>query len=174
MPPGLQVPAGNVAFMKAQASGTQNYICRPSASGHSWTFLGPQATLFLTFKWMNNDIRQQIATHFLSPNPAENGLPRATWQSSLDTSAVWGKGVASSIDPNFVASGAIPWLLVQTVGAQPGPAGGAFLTRTTFIHRLNTSGGVAPTTGCGASNVGEAVLAPYSTDYYFYQANHPM
>lgn len=171
VPPDLQVPAGNTAFLKGNAVGTQNYICRPSPTGFAWSLFGPQATLFVTFKWFSVEIRQQITTHFLSPNPMEGGMPRATWQSSLDTSAVWARAIATSTDPNFVAPGAIPWLLLEVVGAQRGPTGGALLTQTTFIQRVNTSGGVAPTTGCTEATVGATVLVPYTTDYFFYKAN---
>ena len=64
---------------------------------------------------------EQIITHFLSPNPDEGDLPRATWQHSRDTSRIWGNVVASSSDPSFVRRGAIPWLLLEVVGAEPGP-----------------------------------------------------
>jgi hypothetical protein len=85
---------------------------------------------------------------------------------------VWGKSVASTSDPNFVALNAIPWLLLQVVGSQRGPTEGATLTPTTFIQRLNTSGGVAPSTGCsGANNVGSTALVPYTADYFFYKAS---
>jgi hypothetical protein len=170
VPPAIQVPAGNTPFLVGQAVGTQNYVCLPSASGFSWTLFGPQATLFFTFKTSNSEIQQQITTHFLSANPDENEMPRPTWQSSFDTSAVWGRSIASSMDSNFVAPGAIPWLLLQVVGTERGPAGGDFLTQTTFIHRLNTSGGVAPSTGCSQStNVGATTLVRYTADYFFYR-----
>lgn len=170
IPPELQVPAEHVVFLKGEAAGTQNYICLPSGAGYAWAFAGPQATLFLRFKWIGGEIRQQITTHFLSPNPAEDGIARATWQSSLDTSAVWGRAIASTNDPRFVAPGAVPWLLVQITGAQPGPTGGQILTDTTYIHRLNTSGGIAPpAAGCTQSNIGTTVFVPYTTDYYFYK-----
>jgi hypothetical protein len=176
VPSQIQVPAGNKVYLKGSAVGTQNYVCLPSASaasGYAWTFLGPQATLFFVFQWMNGEVRQQITTHFLSPNPAEGGTARATWQSSLDTSAIWGKAVASVTEPNIIGPGAIAWLLVQIVGAQNGPMGGSSLTGTTYIHRLNTAGGVAPATGCSqAGNVGAVALVPYTTDYYFYKAAH--
>src|SRR5262245_26439139 len=171
VPTAIQVQAGNIPFLKGHAVGTQNYVCLPAASGFSWTFFGPQATLFLTLQFFNSEIQQQITTHFLSPNPDESGTPRATWQSSIDTSAVWARAIASSTDSNFVALGAIPWLLLQVVGSEPGPTGGAFLTQTTFIHRLNTSGGAAPLSGCGESeNVGATALVPYTADYFFYKA----
>jgi hypothetical protein len=43
------------------------------------------------------------------------------------------------------------------------------LTRTTQIHRVNTAGGVAPSTGCSESeNVGAKAFVPYTADYFFY------
>lgn len=165
VPANLQAPAGNTAFIEGHAAGTQNYICLPSGASFAWTFFGPQATLL-------NDDDEQIITHFLSPNPAESGKPRPTWQHSRDTSAVWGNAIANSSDPTFVASGAIPWLLLQVVGDQGGPTSGDSLTKTTFIQRLNTAGGVAPSTGCTQStDVGTKALVPYSADYFFYQAD---
>jgi hypothetical protein len=164
VPPNLQVPAGNRAFREGHAGGTQNYICLPSGAAAAWTFFGPQATLF-------NGKDRQIITHFLSPNPDEGGIARATWQHSRDTSTVWATAMASSSDPNFVAPGAIPWLLLQVVGDQLGPTGGHRLTKTTFIQRLNTSGGIAPSTGCAQPiDVGNKALVPYTADYFFFEA----
>jgi len=171
MPADLQAPPGNTAYLKAQATGTQNYVCLPSAGGLAWKFQGPQATLFLTYKWFGGEIRQQVTTHYLSPNPGEAGNPaRATWQSSLDTSAVWAKKVAETADPAYVAPGAIPWLKLQVVGAENGPSGSSLLSKTTFIQRVNTAGGVAPTTAC--TDAGAIVFVPYTTDYVFYRAAH--
>ena len=110
-----------------------------------------------------------MITHFLSANPAENGTPRATWQSSSDTSAIWAAAIASSTDPNYVEAGAIPWLLLQVKGAQPG-SGGSSLGGTLYIQRVNTSGGAVPATGCkSAQDVGKKALVPYTTDYVFYK-----
>jgi hypothetical protein len=166
VPPGLEVPEGNRPFLLAHAVGTQNYVCLPTASGAAWAFFAPQATLF-------DEHDRQITTHFLSPNPDEGGMARATWQHSRDTSRVWALAIATSSDPAFVEPGAIPWLLLRVVGAEPGPARGNNdrLTGTTFIHRVLTSGGVAPTTGCvQATDVGMRVLVPYTADYVFYEA----
>src|SRR5215831_8042385 len=160
MPSNIQVPAGHKAFLEGHAVGTQNYICLPSGAGFAWTFFGPQATLF-------NDGDEQIITHFLSPNPFENGTSRVTWQDSRDTSKIWGLAVASvAVEP-----GAIPWLLVKVVGAEDGPTGGDKLSDTSFVQRLNTAGGVAPSTGCiRSTDVGSMALVPYSADYFFYKA----
>ncbi len=171
MPGDLVVPEGNEPFLVGQATGTQNYICMPAATapGVAWKFLGPQATLFLPVP--GGDLQQQITTHFLSANPEENGTARATWQHSFDTSRVWAFADRISTDSNYVAPGAIPWLRLVKVGDESGPAGGAILEQTTFIQRVNTSGGTAPSTGCTqASNIGVMVLVPYTTDYYFYRA----
>ena len=165
VPPTLQVPTGNKAFREGAAIGTQDYICLLSSSGFAWTFFGPQATLF-------NKRDEQIITHFLSPNPFENGTPRVTWQDSEDTSKIWGLAIASvTVQPD-----AIPWELVQVVGAEDGPTGGDKLSEATFVQRLNTVGGVAPdpnepSTGCAAlGDVGKMALVPYSADYFFYKA----
>jgi len=163
VPSNIQAPAGK-AFLEGHAVGTQNYICLPVGSSFMWTLFGPQATLF-------NDRIQQIITHFLSANPDEGGLARATWQHSRDTSSVWAMAIATTSDPAFVAPGAIPWLLLQVVGAEDGPTGGDRLSETTFIQRLNTAGGAAPATGCAqAIDVGRRALVPYTADYFFYNA----
>lgn len=168
VPLNLEVPAGQELFLAGYAEGTQNYVCLPAAAGVAWRFLGPQATLF---SLRTRVPRIQLTTHFLSGNPAEADLPRPTWQHSIDSSRVWGRVRASSADPNYVEAGAIPWLLVEAAGTERGPLGG-LLAETTFIHRVNTSGGVAPSTGCtDAGHVGAVVLVPYSTDYFFYRAS---
>ena len=154
---------GTGHISKGHAVGTQNYVCLPSATGVAWTLFGPQATLF-------DDDNKQIITHFLSRNPDEAGLARATWQHSRDTSAVWASLFSQSSDPAFVASGAIPWFLLQVVGDEYGPTGGDNLTRTTWIQRVNTRAGVAPATGCElATDVGKKALVPYEADYIFYK-----
>lgn len=169
VPLALEVPEGHTVYLKGEAVGTQNYICMLNGSTVTWRFLGPQATVYQPLK---NGVYQQIATHFLSANPSENGLPRATWQHSFDTSAVWAAARASSTDPAFVEPGAVAWLLLETRGTAFGPAGGWFLAQTTFIQRLNTSGGIAPSTGCSVpDDAGRMALVPYTTDYFFYRAD---
>jgi hypothetical protein len=166
VPGDLEIEDGNEAFLVGHAVGTQNYVCLPSGSSFAWSLFTPQATLF-------DDDDREIITHYFSPNPVEAGTPvRAAWQDSRDTSIVWGRAVAMSTDAQFVAPGAIPWLLinVKDTGAQVGPRGGRRLTKTTFIHRVNTTGGSAPPTGCAAlANVGARAFVPYTADYFFYE-----
>jgi hypothetical protein len=68
-----------------------------------------------------------------------------------------------------VKPGAIAWLKVTVVGKDEGPNGGDTLVKTTFIQRLNTSGGLAPSTGCSTlADVGHQAFMPYRADYFFY------
>jgi hypothetical protein len=171
-------PPGNSEFLVGHAFGSQGYVCLPDgAGGTSWTINAarPEATLFT--KFFEQDV--QIITHFASinANPNENAtLPvplsgNATWQSSFDTSKVWAKAVKSipaGSDPSCPNSGAIPCLLLQSVGNQQGPTGGSLLANVTFVQRLNTKGGSAPTSAC---SVGQTQLQPYQADYFFFHAD---
>jgi hypothetical protein len=156
VPVNIQVPAGNKAFLVGHAVGTQNYVCLPSVAGVKFTLFTPQATLF-------DDDGKQLTTHYFSPNAVEGSTIRATWQHSRDTSSVWGmaRPGESSSDPYYVAPGAIAWLLLRRVGAQDGSMGGDTLSKATFIQRLNTSGGMAPATGCMSStDIGNQAWCP--------------
>ncbi|HTT62056.1 MAG TPA: DUF3455 domain-containing protein [Bryobacteraceae bacterium] len=180
-PPIITPPAGNVAYLLGHATGTQGYVCLPSGDGASWTVNSsrPQATLFVN---VAGGFSQQILTHFLSPdtNPnqyAPSPLPfgSATWQSSFDSSVIWGnklQSINAGTDPSCPTDGAIPCLLLQVIGSQNGPTRNhGILTNATYVQRLNTSGGSAPATGCAAStDVGSQVLVSYTADYYFYKA----
>lgn len=152
----LQPPAGNRLFGVGHAVGTQDYVCL--STGWASPAYGPQATLF-------DDENEQILTHFLSPNPEEANTPRPTWQDSRDSSTIWAnpvKDASYTPDPN-----AIPWLLLKVVGKANGPTGGDRMTSTTYIQRLNTTGGLKPT---GACTEGAKALVPYTADYYFYKS----
>jgi hypothetical protein len=177
-PVAITPPAGHFLYLKGSAVGTQGYVCLPTSTGASWTVNNsrPEATLFV--KAFGQDV--QIITHFLSPdaNPNENApnpLPfgSPTWQSSFDSSVVWAKSLNSipaGSDASCSHAGAIPCLLLQSTGSQQGPAGGGLMTPTTYIQRLNTTGGVAPADGCSVlGNVGKQTLVPYTADYYFFR-----
>jgi hypothetical protein len=165
VPGNIQVPSGAKAFLVGHGVGTQNYVCLPSGAGFAFTLFTPEATLFA-------DNEKQIITHYFSPNPSEGGKIRATWQDSHDTSTVWAlatQAATNATDPTFVQPGAVAWLKLQVVGSQTGPIGSNELTPTTFIQRVNTAGGLAPSTGCAsAEDVGHEEFVPYTADYFFY------
>jgi len=174
VPNQIQVKAGNRAFLEGHAAGTQNYICLPTSTGFAFALFTPEATLF-------NDDMDQIITHFNSPNrnpdpsptPDVKGTIRATWESSRDTSTIWAKAIAQatdSSDPTFVEQGAIAWVLLEVVGRMDGPNGGDRLSDTTFVQRLRTHGGSAPSDGCSSlGDVGTKAFVPYRADYFFYR-----
>jgi len=167
VPDRIQVLAPNEVFLIGHAAGSQNYVCVPSGTGVDWSLFTPEATLF-------NDSIQQVTTHFFSvnPNPDDRGAIRATWESSKDSSAVWAAatGVATfATDPAFVRPDAVAWVRLAAVGVEPGPTGGDRLSRTTFIQRINTVGGLPPATGCTqATDLGKRAFIPYTADYVFY------
>jgi len=173
-------PPGNRLFLLGHAVGTQGYICLPSTTGVSWTVSGsrPEATLFIGAPGH----MRQIVSHFLSlntnpnefaPDPLPFGSP--TWQSSADSSKVWGQtlnSIASGSDPSCPHDGAIACLLLQSIGSATGPDGGALMSQTTFVQRLNTQGGSVPTQRCSvAGDIGKQALVPYSADYFFFRKN---
>jgi len=185
-PTAITPPVGNVLFLAGHAVGSQGYVCLPLGSGVSWTVNGarPEATLFASV--FGEPV--QIITHFLShnDNPKE-GVPtpipfgNATWQSSFDSSRVWAAAtpqttITAGTDQSCPNAGSIGCLLLQTVGAEEGPTGGKILSRTTFVQRLNTKGGSAPSnpaTGClTTADVGHQTLVPYSADYFFFRAEN--
>ena len=182
-PTAITPPVGNRLFLAGHAFGSQGYVCLPLGSGVSWTVNNarPEATLFANVFGEP----AQIITHFLShnDNPKEGVTPpfgNATWQSSFDSSKVWAAAtpattIAAGTDQSCPNTGSIGCLLLQTVGTEDGPTGGKILSKTTFVQRLKTDGGSAPSnpsTGClSAGDVGHQVLVPYHADYFFYRAD---
>src|SRR5215813_14424327 len=167
-------PKGNTAFLVGHAFGSQGYTCLPTSDGGTaWnTNARPEATLFVDVFGKPF----QIITHFASidenpndfaPKPVPLG-GNATWQSSFDTSKVWAVKVGSitaGTDSSCPNTGSIDCLLLQSIGNQEGPTGGKLLAKATFVQRLNTRGGSAPTTAC---TVGQTQLQGYEADYVFF------
>jgi len=146
VPSNLKVPAGNVLLFKSLATGSQIYTCSARTedpSTFAWTFKAPKAEL-------RNDLGEKVATHYAGP----------TWQGN-DGSTVVGEVVArdAAAYPN-----AIPWLLLRS---KSHGGAGAFST-VTYIQRLATVGGVAPTDGCDQSTAGTERAVPYTATYAFY------
>jgi hypothetical protein len=165
VPGTLQVPEGNEAFLIGHAFGSQDYVCAASGSGVAFVLTTPEAVLF------DNPARRVI-NHFFSPNPVEGGTIRATWQSTRNSSVFWGKVVhaaTSATDPDFVALDAIAWVLLSQAGVLEGSGNGDNLAAATFVQRVNTVGGLAPSIGCNSpADIGKTAFVPYEADYVFY------
>ena len=136
----LQVEAGNKVSFHVYAEGVQIYRW----NGTSWSFVAPDALLFADVG--GNGL---VGTHYAGP----------TWE-SLSGSKV----VGTVIDRCTPDASAIPWLLLAGV---PDEGPGIF-HRVTFIQRVNTVGGLAPTDP--GDFVGEIANVPYTTEYFFYRA----
>jgi hypothetical protein len=61
-------------------------------------------------------------------------------------------------------AGAVPWLLLMATSN----TGTGVFGDITYIQRLNTAGGPAPTSGCDATTANTDLRVPYSADYYFF------
>jgi hypothetical protein len=146
VPTAIAVPAGHTMAMRQVGAGDLTYECRAKAGtmDHEWVFAGPSAVLYDTD-------RKVVGKYYGGP----------TWESS-DGSKVTGKQLA--VSPG--ATGAIPLQLVQ---ANPATGSGS-MNGVTYIQRVNTQGGVAPSAACGASNVGTKQTVKYQADYVFYKA----
>ena len=131
-------------YLAVFATGVQKYRCQ---SNGTWLFTDPEATLF------TRRGRKPIGTHYLN-----FATGRPVWR-YLDGSSVEAARTASL--PGDV--GAIPLLLLQAVAT----TGGGELSETTWVQRLETSGGIAP---AGACAPGATAAVPYSTDYVFWRA----
>ncbi len=121
------------------AKGVQIYTAQPDDSGKlSWKFKAPDAT------FSGDDIE---GTHFAGP----------TWKSSTDGSQVKGKKLREHAQP-----GAAALLLIEAVDH----AGNGKLAQVTYIQRLKTTGGLAPT--IGEAKTGDEIKVPYTADYVFF------
>src|SRR5262249_4086269 len=114
--------------------------------GKTWSFVEPVAVLFADAAETN-----PVGLHFAGPS----------WQ-SLDGSKAVGMAMERCTpDPN-----AIPWLLLGAASS----AGQGNLDGVTYVQRVNTVGGLAPTAP-GAST-GDVARVPYTAEYFFYRP-HP-
>ncbi|HWD99176.1 MAG TPA: DUF3455 domain-containing protein [Bryobacteraceae bacterium] len=81
-----------------------------------------------------------------------------TWEVT-DGSIVHGSNAKHFAAPN---PGAVDWLELDASGGTGRFAG------VSYIHRIETSGGVAPAAGCDGAHEGEQARVPYSATYLFY------
>jgi hypothetical protein len=140
----LQAPAGHKVAFRTYAVGFQVYRW----NGSIWSFVGPEALLFA-----NAGGNGLVGIHYGGP----------TWE-SVSGSKVVGDG------PNALRCipdpAAIPWLRLEAVSSE----GPGIFDGVTYIQRVNTVGGLAPTVP--GNVVDQIAKVPYTTEYFFYRA-HP-
>jgi hypothetical protein len=135
-------------FLVVHADGVQKYTCQANGT---WLFTDPEATLSKT-----TGVEKPIGTHFLNFATA-----RPVWQLKDGSSVEAARSATVSAGTEN-----IPWLLLQAVVTTAGSDGDA-LTSTTWVQRLNTSGGVAP---AGTCTPGDQQAVSYTADYFFWRA----
>ena len=148
-PATISVPPDERVAFTWGAVGTQNYECKANDKGtFAWVFTASEADLLGTDK-------ARAGTHGAGP----------VWL-ALDGSRVTGSVKARAGAPARAGSAAaIPWLLLATQST--GSAGR--LASVTHIQRINTTGGVAPPSGCAdAADAGQQAKVGYTADYVFY------
>ncbi len=149
VPAAIAVPSGNKLAFTLHGSGLQHYECRAKAGvagSYDWVFTAPEAALY-------DRSDAIVGRHYGGP----------TWEYG-DDSKVTGKVIAETPAPDSNA-GNIAWLLLQ---GTPVSRGGV-LNGVTYIQRVNTDGGVAPTELCSAATAGTKKGVRYSADYLFYK-----
>ena len=149
----LKVPAGNIVSFHAYAVGVQIYTATASTNsptGFVWTFHAPEAVLF-------DADSNVVGTHYAFAGPT-----RPAWESESGSRVVGARTVA----PVTVNTNAIPWLILSAVPTNT--IGPGIFERTTYIQRVNTTGGLAPATAPTA--LGQEAREPYTAEYFFYRA----
>ena len=150
VPAALAVPSGATLARRLHAEGVQIYTCTPptgsgATAAYIWALKAPDAKLYDTSCSL-------VGTHGAGP----------AWRSEADGSTVVGAAVASIDAPD--KHRAIPWLLLKAVSH----TGTGVMSDVIAVQRVDTHGGVAPTSGCDAAHVGVDTSVAYTATYYFY------
>jgi hypothetical protein len=137
--PTLAAPEGSELVLKAFGVGVQIYHW----NGTSWGAATPDAKLYA-----DAGLNAVVATHFAGP----------TWLTNSGSRVVGTVAVRCTPDAASIA-----WLALTGVADGAGELG-----KVTFIQRLNTVGGNAPSTP--GAVLGQEARIPYTADYLFYKA----
>lgn len=140
----IAVDAGHKLSFHVYARGVQIYRW----NGTSWDFIAPRADLFAEKNFFG-----EVGSHYAGPK----------WESKSG-SIVEGRrvlGTGCTPDPTAIA-----WLKLSRYDA----TGPGIFGSVTFIQRVNTTGGLAPTEP--GLNPGEVKEVAYTAEYYFYRAEN--
>lgn len=149
LPEAVRVPSGHRVALETVGEGEITYECRAKANvagAFEWVFVGPKAAL-------KGRTGSKVGSYYGPP---------ATWEAD-DGSKVTGSQLAVA----SAESGNIP---LQLVKANPASGHGA-MSGVTYIQRVATRGGTAPTAGCDESRVGRKEVVQYRADYIFWKAS---
>jgi len=143
IPEQIKVPADYSPVLTVHAKGDQIYQCSANKGEYAWETQAPDAKLF--------DAQGKIVgNHTAGP----------LWEYK-EGSRVVGR-VVKKID--MAPGSAIAWLLVEVVSHK----GDGLFSNVSFINRINTRGGLPPSSGCDANHLGSEKRVAYTADYIFY------
>jgi hypothetical protein len=154
LPDSLRVPEGNRLVAEGYARGVQIYQVKRNATNpnvFAWVNIAPFATLYT-----KPDFSEVMAHHFAGP----------TWdivKGHNHGQRVVGKKIFGITQD----ASAIQWLLLKAVDSLSSAN-----NQVTYIQRLYTVGGLAPTTGADEAHLGQLDSIPYTARYFFYEAKH--
>ncbi|MDD2723406.1 MAG: DUF3455 domain-containing protein [Methylovulum sp.] len=143
IPEPIKAPEGQQAFLSVHAQGEQIYQCTLNQNKYAWEAKAPDALLF-------DDHGQVVGKHYAGP----------IWEYKAGSHVV-GR-VVKKLD---VSDKAIAWLLVEVVSHK----GKDFFADAKFINRINTQGGLPPTSGCDGNHLGNEKRVAYKADYVFFK-----
>ena len=150
VPETLKVSDDLKVCFHAYAGGAQVYAATPSSSDPTklvWTLKGPEAVLF-------DADGNVVGSHYAYAGPT-----RPAWESDSGSLVV----AARNVPPVIVHEDAIPWLVLDAVHTE----GPGIFERVVAIQRVNTTGGLAPSTP--PTQLGEEVRVPYTAEYFFFR-----
>ena len=149
VPAEIVVPDDHKLVLMVLAKGAQIYECAADASGAmAWKLHAPRADLF-------DEAGNQIGIHF---GGVDKNLPPGPYWEAKD-----GSRVHAGKPANAPHEGSIPLLRLEASDT----SGTGVFSKVSFVHRLDTTGGVAPAGPCTA---GKTTEVPYTARYYFYTA----
>jgi hypothetical protein len=145
LPAPVQVPPGHALRLWSIGKGEIRYACRQRAGaggGYAWVSGASTARLYDVYL-------REIGWSFDGP----------TWK-SVDGSRVMGRALAAAP----AGAGHLPLQLLRAAGA----SGQGTMSGVSYIQRLNTRGGGAPSEPCDARRVGRELRVGYEADFVFY------
>ncbi len=143
-PETLKVPEGNTLQLTLHAKGDQIYQCMYLDGAYQWQWQAPDAKLY---EPQNQSL---VGSHGAGPS----------WVYK-DGSSIKAKALQKVDSPEKSAA---PWLLLEVTEHK----GDGMLTKTRYIQRINTTGGISPSSTCDGNHPGLEKRIPYTADYIFY------
>jgi len=141
----MKDPAGQKVWFRFRTlpHSVQIYTCKPAAQGFVWAGPDPDAIMVA--------VNGLTVHHYKGP----------TWEAT-DGSIVRSEGALARHYLPAIAN-AVHWLEL------PAKDGTKQFAAVTFIHRIDTSGGLPPSAKlCDAQHAGDQERVPYSATYLFY------